>query len=129
MRTTAERYIDASKEATEKLAKAFGCTDKFVYMALTYRKNGENARKIRHAAVKEYGAVPMCHYPECRTLHDTTEDGRRIMRQTFNNGMTIYIDKETGDAWINNRKGAKVMTSNCITIHQLDELQTVAENM
>lgn len=61
MRTTAERYIDASKEATEKLAKAFGCTDKFVYMALTYRKNGENARKIRHAAVK--GIWSSAHVP------------------------------------------------------------------
>ena len=38
MRTTSPRYIDASREATAKLAKAFRVTDKFVYLCLTYWK-------------------------------------------------------------------------------------------
>lgn len=130
MRTTAERYIDATKEAYLKLAKAFRVTEKFVYLCLTYRKNNETARKIRFTAVHEYGATPMAHYPECETLHDTTEDNRQIMRQVFNNGATLRADKRTGEAWITNRRGEVVEHRDCIEkLSELAELQTVAENL
>lgn len=98
-------------------------------MALTYRKNGENARKIRNAAVKEYGAIPMCHYPECETLHDTTEGGRQIMRQVFNNGATLRVDKRTGETWITNRQGKIVVHKQVISIPQLAAIQVLAENL
>lgn len=129
MRTTAARYIDATDEAVERLAKAYGCTTKNVYLALTYRSNTEKARRIRYTAVKEYGAIPMCHYPECETLHDTTEDGRQVMRQHFNNGVTLRIDKRTGETWIINRRGETVVHKQCISIPQLSEVQVIAENM
>ena len=129
MRTTAERYIDATAEAMEQLAKANECTDKFVYMALTYRADTEKARKIRYAAVKEYGAIPMCHYPECETLHDTTEDGRQIMRQVFNNGATLRVDKRTGEIWITSRRGETVVHKQCISFPQLSSFQVIAENI
>ncbi len=59
MKTTAERYIDATEEATAKLAKTFKVTPKFVYMCLTYRCNSATARKIRYTAVHVYGAIPV----------------------------------------------------------------------
>lgn len=130
MRTTSPRYIDASREATAKLAKAFRVTDKFVYLCLTYRKNSETARKIRYTAVNEYGATPMAHYPECETLHDTTEDGRQIMRQVFNNGAILRADKRTGEAWITNRRGNVVEHRDRITLlDDLYKLQVMAENL
>lgn len=129
MRTEADRHIEVTKEAREKLEKAFGCTDRMIRNALTYASDSELARKIRYAAVKEYGAVPMCHYPECETLHDTTEDGRQIMRQRFDNGVTLRVDKITGEAWITNRKGDMVEHMQCISIPQLSEIQVMAENM
>lgn len=130
MKTTAERYIDASREATARLAKAFKVTEKFVYLCLTYRKNNETARKIRFTAVQEYGATPMCHLPECETLHDTTEDNRQIMRQVFNNGATLRADKHTGEAWITNRRGEVVEHRDRIEkLSELAELQTLAENL
>lgn len=129
MRTTAARYIDATDDAVERLAKANGCTPKFVYLALTYRSNTEKARKVRFTAVKEYGAVPMCHYPECETIHDTTEDGRQIMRQVFNNGAVLKVDKRTGEAWVTNRRGEMVEHKQCISIPQLSAIQAKAENM
>ena len=129
MKSTTERYISASKKVITQLAKASRCTEKFVYMALTYRADTEKARKIRYTAVKEYGAIPMRHCPECETLHDTTEDGRQVMRQHFNNGVTLRIDKRTGETWIINRRGETVVHKQCISIPQLSEVQVIAENM
>ena len=129
MRTTSERYIDATEEATARRAKAFECKEKMVYLVLTYRKDTEKARKIRHAAVKEYGAVPMVHCPECETLHNVTADGRQLMVQNFNNGVKLEIDKQTGETWVTNRRGETVMHKQCITIPQLTEIQVMAENM
>lgn len=129
MRTTAPRYIDASDEAMERLAKSHHCTEKFIYLALTYRSNTEKARKIRYEAIKDYKATPMAHYPECETLHDTTEGGRQIMRQVFNNGATLRVDKRTGEIWITNRRGEMVVHKQCISFPQLSEFQVIAENM
>lgn len=130
MRTTAERYIDATPEATAKLARLFKCTAKMVYYALTYRKDSALARKIRFVAVRDYEAKPMLHVPECETLHDTTEDGRQIMRQVFDNGATLRADKRTGEAWITNRRGEVVEHRNRIEkLSELAELQTLAENL
>lgn len=129
MKTTSPRYIDANNEAMAKLARLFGVTEKHVYLCLTYRKNNTTARKIRYTAVENYGAIPMCHYPECETLHDTTEDGRQIMRQVFNNGATLRVDKRTGEIWITNRHGETVVHKQCISFPQLSEFQVIAENM
>lgn len=129
MKTTSERYIDASKEATESLAKAFDCTAKFVYMCLTYRKNNDTARKIRHTAVKEYGAVPMCHYPECETMHNVTEDGRQLMVQNFDNGVRLEIDKQTGATVFYDRKGRVLETRQIDRFPELSEVQLYAESL
>lgn len=51
MKSTTQRYIDATPEATATLAKLFRCTEKFVYYALTYRKNTDLAKKVRYTAV------------------------------------------------------------------------------
>ncbi|MBD5194958.1 MAG: hypothetical protein HDS16_01285 [Bacteroides sp.] len=129
MRTEAARHIEVTKEAREKLEKAFGCTDRMIRKALSYASDTELARKIRYVAVKEYGAVPMCHYPECETLHDTTEDGRQIIRQVFNNGVVLRVDKRTGEAWITDRRGERVVNRQCVSIPELSEIQVLAENM
>lgn len=129
MKSTKPRYIDATPEAMAKLAKMFKCTEKFIYMALTYVQNSEAARKIRFAAVEHFGATPMAHYPECETLHDTTEAGRKIMRQVFDNGTTLRVDKNTGEAWIVNRKGVQVEHRDRIDWPELSKLQVIAENL
>lgn len=128
MRTTSN-YIKVSSEAREKLARAFEVEEKTVYLALTGRRDSDKAKKIRYTAVKEYGGIPMVHCPECETMHDITEDGRQIMRQRFNNGATLRIDKNTGETWITNHHGETVMHKQCITIPQLTEIQVMAENM
>lgn len=129
MKTTSKRYIYATEEVTEKLAKAFECTEKYVYMCLTYRRDNETARKIRYTAVKEYGAKPMLHVPECETFHDTMEDGREIMRQVFDNGAVLRADKRTGEAWVTDRKGVTVEHRERVDVPELTELQLIAKNL
>lgn len=129
MRTTVERYIDATPEATAKLARLFKCTPKYVYMCLTNRRDNETARKIRYTAVKEYGAKPMLHVPECETFHDTMEDGREIMRQVFDNGAVLRADKRTGEAWVTDRKGVTVEHRERVDVPELTELQLIAKNL
>jgi|GluameStandDraft_1065615.scaffolds.fasta_scaffold70942_1 hypothetical protein len=129
METATKRYIDVTDEAMEKLARAFKCTEHFVYLALTYRKDSELARKLRHTALKEYGGVTMRHCPECETLHNITEDGRRLMVQNFDNGVKLEIDKETGAAVVYDRKGALLSTRRIEGIPELTELQKYAESL
>lgn len=129
MKTTAKRYIDATEKATAQLAQSFKCTAKYVYMCLTYRRDNETARKIRYTAVKVYGATPMLHVPECETMHDTTEGGRQVMRQVFDNGAILRVDKRTGEAWITNRNGKEVERRERINFAELDSMQVIAENL
>lgn len=129
MRTAVtERYINATQEAKNKLARLFRVSDKFVYMALTYRKNTEQARKIRYVAVKEYGAQTMRHCPECETMFETTEDGREIMRQEWNNGAVLVWYKGTPEVIVRH-KGREVLHENCEGLPRLTEIQLYAESL
>ncbi len=127
MKTTAERYINATEEATAKLAKTFKVTSKFVYMCLTYRCNSDTARKIRYTAVHVYGATPMRHCPECETMFQTSEDGRDLMVQYFDNGVKLEADKDTGGVVLFDRKGNELGRWDDVLLSKLSEIQLYAE--
>lgn len=127
MKTTSERYIDASEEVMAKLAKVFGCTEKYVYMALTYRKDNATAKKIRFTAVHNYGAKPYKHCPECETLHNLTADGRKVMEQRFDNGAVLTVDKESGALTVRDRRGNVKGEAVVSGISTLAEMQMMAE--
>jgi len=128
MRTT-ESYIKVSNEARAKLARLFNVEEKTVYLALTYRRDSDKARKIRYTAVRNYGGVAMCHCPECETIHNVTEDGRQLMVQNFDNGIKLEIDKQTGAAVMYDRRGAVVCRRHIEKFPELSELQLYAESL
>lgn len=129
METTSKRYIDVTDEAKAKLAKFFKCTETMVYMALTYRKNSDLARKIQYVAVRDFHGNPMRHLPECETLHNVTEDGRYLMVQHFNNGVKLEVDKGTGNVVAYNRKGESIGNWENVSIPKLTEIQMYAESL
>ncbi|MBD5584884.1 MAG: hypothetical protein HDQ88_07370 [Clostridia bacterium] len=129
MRTEAGRYIEATKETRKNLEKALGCTDRMIRNALTYVSDTKLARKIRYIAVKEYGAVPMSHCPECETMHNVTEDGRQLMVQNFDNGVRLEIDKQTGAAVVYDRKGRVLETRQIERFPELSEVQLYAKSL
>ena len=128
MRTT-ESYIKVSNEARAKLARLFKVEEKTVYLALTYRRDSEKARKIRYAAVRNYGGVAMSHCPECETLHEIREGERQLMVQNFDNGIKLEIDKQTGAAVMYDRRGAVVCRRHIEKFPELSELQLYAESL
>lgn len=128
MRTT-EIYIKVNNEARAKLARLFKVEEKTVYLALTYRRNSDTARKIRFTAVQNFGGVAMCHCPECETMHNVTEDGRELMVQNFDNGVKLEINKHTGAAVVYDRSGAVIMTRQIEKFPELSILQLFAESL
>nr|DAU81747.1 MAG TPA: hydrogenase/urease nickel incorporation protein [Caudoviricetes sp.] len=129
METTSKRYIDVTDTVKSKLAKLFKCTEKFVYMALTYRKDSLLAKKIRYVAVRDYQGKPMHHCPECETLHNLTQDGRKLMVQNFDNGVKLEVDKGTGNVVVYNRKGDNIGNWENVTVTKLSEIQLYAESL
>ena len=127
MRTT-NSYIKVNEAAKMKLARVFDVEPKTVYLALTGRRNSDKARKIRYAAVKEYGGVPMLHCPACETLHETTEDGREVMRQEWPNGAVLVWYKGTPEVIVRH-KGCEVLHEDCANMPRFTEIQLYAESL
>ncbi len=129
MRTAVtKRYIDATPEAQAKLAKTFNVTPKYVYMCLTYRADNEKARKIRYTAVHVYGAKAWHHSPACETMYETTEDGREVMRQEWDNGAVLVWYKGTPEVVVRH-KGREVLHEDCKGLARLTEIQLYAESL
>ncbi len=129
MRTVVTKsYIDTTQEVKAKLARLFNVKEKMVYLALTYRKNSEIARKIRYVAVKEYGAKAWHHCPMCETLHETTQDGRDVMRQEWDNGAVLVWYKPTPEVVVT-YKGSEVLRENCKSMERFAEIQLFAESL
>lgn len=128
MRTT-NSYIKVSEDAKMKLARVFDVEPKTVYLALTYRRNSEKARKIRFAAVHNFGGVAMCHCPECETMHNVTEGARELMVQNFDNGVKLEIDKQTGAAVVYDRRGTVLQSKVITKFPELSEIQLYAESL
>lgn len=86
-----KKYLSATKGQREHLMKIFGCCDRMVRDALSYRSDTELAQKIRKAA-KENGCPTYRIGLEMETIFDS--DG--AMHQVFPNGAEIEVDKELG---------------------------------
>lgn len=87
-----KKYIDVNKETKAKLMRIFGVCERVVRNALTFERNNELARKIRHVALKN-GGVTYVIGKEMECWHDSDNH----MKQVFPNGAEIDVDKSTGD--------------------------------
>ena len=124
----ASTYIKVDERVKETLAKVFNVTTKFVYMALTNRRDSRTARKIRYVAVRDYVGVPMVHCPACDTLHEVTENGRAVMRQEFANGAVLVWYKGTPEVVVN-FKGKEERRFECDTLARLSDIPLYAESL
>ena len=88
------KQILTDKETKHFLMKAFGCTQQFVWQALTFRRDSETARRIRVLALKRGGKLTDGYMPKCETTHEEVE---KTMTQTFGPRVKLVVDKETGD--------------------------------
>lgn len=121
------RRIEVPVEVRSKIMKAFGVTRQTVGNALNYRgERGQSdlAKRIRIMALQN-GGRHMASWPECETIHDAFG----MMRQVFDNGSKIEVDKSTGDACWFDPKGVKRGEQKNITIQQLYVMQELAASI
>jgi len=121
------RRIEVTTEVRRKIEKTFGVTRKTVANALNYtgdRGQTDLAKRIRVMAL-ENGGRHMVSWPECETIHDASG----MMRQIFDNGSKIEVDKHTGDACWFDPKGVKRGEQKNISIQQLYVMQELAASI
>lgn len=88
------KQILTDKETKHFLMKAFGCTQQFVWQALTFRRDSKTAQRIRVLALKRGGKLVDGYVPECETRYDHHAG---IMTQAFGPRVKIEYDRETGE--------------------------------
>ena len=88
------KQILTDKETKHFLMKAFGCTQQFVWLALTFRRDSEMARRIRVLALKRGGKLTEGYVPDCETTYD---HHAKTMTQAFGSRVKIEHDLETGE--------------------------------
>ncbi len=88
------KQILTDNETKTFLMKAFGCSRQAVWQALNFRRDSDQARKIRQLALKRGGKLTDGYMPKCETTHEEVE---KTMTQTFGPRVKLVVDKETGD--------------------------------
>lgn len=116
METKVKRMIQITNENRAFLLKTFGVTREMIRYALVFdQKHGRSdlAKRIRKTAL-EHGGIVVNVVPECETIHDANG----MMRQRFENGVTLEVNKNTGWLTVTDRAGRKVREANCSTFEQ-----------
>lgn len=93
-------YVDAATKAF--ISRAFKCSLQAVCLALNFKRDSENARRIRVLALKRGGTLVGATVPEIDTTHEEVE---RTMTHTLGERVKLVADKESGDVslWVDGR--------------------------
>ena len=90
-----KKQILTDNETKAFLMKALGCSRQAVWQALNFKRDSEQARRIRQLALKRGGKLSGGYVPECRTLHDHVAG---TMVNTFGPRVKIVYDRKSGEA-------------------------------
>ena len=88
------KQILTDNETKTFLMKAFKCSRQAVWQALNFKRDSDQARRIRQLALKRGGKLTDGYMPKCETTHEEVE---KTMTQTFGPRVKLVVDKETGD--------------------------------
>ena len=100
MDTDMSKQILTDKETKHFLMKAFGCTQQAVWRALTFKRDSDQARKIRTLALKRGGKLVDGYVPECETVHNEVD--RTMVKMVYDRktGETrVYVDGECRESY------------------------------
>jgi len=112
-----ERFLLANKEQREHLMRIFGCTERMIREALSFRSESDLAKRIRIAAQKNgcrvHGVVDEmeCLFDSNGTIH-----------QLFPNGAQLEIDKTSGKGLLLH-KGKTVAEYYSVRISDIRDIQ------
>lgn len=119
-RFESNRFIDVTREERLFLVKAFGCTERMVFKALSYESSSLLSERIRKLAL-ERGGIRMLSIPEVETLHDSCG----YIRQYFPNGSLLELSKSDGSGVLYYH-GSKVREWPVVGICDIEGIQSLA---
>ena len=119
------KQILTDNETNTFLMKAFKCSRQAVWQALNFKRDSDQARRIRQLALKRGGKLTDGYMPKCETTHEEVE---KTMTQTFGPRVKLVVDKETGDVSVY-VDGQLKDSYKSITVPDLMQLQYEVEQM
>ena len=119
------KQILTDNETKTFLMKAFKCSRLAVWLALNFKRDSDQARRIRQLALKRGGKLTDGYMPKCETTHEEVE---KTMTQTFGPRVKLVVDKETGDVSVY-VDGQLKDSYKSITVPDLMQLQYEVEQM
>lgn len=118
------RVIEVPESVRKDIMKAFGVSRATLWRALNYQSDSEDAVRIRIYA-KLRGCPVLNVTREAETLHDAAG----MMRQSFENGALLEVDKSTGTVTVYDRSGLVAVRREAASLTELAELQGIAEGL
>ncbi len=88
------RQILTDKETKHFLMRTFKCTQQAVWQALTFKRDSDQAKRIRTLALKRGGKLVDGYVPECDTVFNEAD---QTMVQTFGPRVKMVYDRVTGE--------------------------------
>lgn len=107
------------------LIKTFQCSRQAVWQALTFQRNSDQARRIRHLALQHGGKLTDGYAPKCETSY---EEGEKTMTQRFGSRVKIVAYSETGNVSVFVDDRLKENYEN-LNVCSLMQLQSEVEQM
>lgn len=87
-----KKQILTDNETKTFLMKAFQCSRQAVWQALNFKRDSDQARRIRQLAIKRGGKLTDEYMPECETVFN---EGENTVECTFGPRVKIVYDRET----------------------------------
>lgn len=119
------KQILTDNETKAFLIKTFQCSRQAVWQALTFQRNSDQARRIRHLALQRGGKLTDGYTPECETSY---EEGEKTMTQRFGSRVKIVAHRETGNVSVFVDDRLKESYEN-LDVFGLMQLQSEVEQM
>lgn len=91
------KQILTDNETKVFLMKAFGCSRQAVWQALNFKRDSDQARRIRQLALKRGGKLTDGYVPECDTVFNECEN---TMECTFGPRVKIVYDRGTEETQV-----------------------------
>ena len=118
------KQIEVTKEVRKEIKAAFKCSDMAIWRALSFALDTPLSKRIRKFAYQK-GGVLLLLTPAMETIHD--RDG--FMRQYFESGAMIEVNKKLGILWLFDKDGKGCRKITDCTIEQLYEAQGLAAKL
>lgn len=91
------KQILTDNETKTFLMKVFGCSRQAVWQALNFKRDSDQARRIRQLALKRGGKLTDGYVPDCDNVFNECENK---MEQAFGTRVKIVYNRETEETQV-----------------------------